>query len=151
MKKFSNYGQSLFEVVIALGLATLIIVAIVSLATNSIRNTSFSRDKTISTRYTQEATEWLRGQRDEDWDAFITNVTFCPAPPYTQCLDTLSWGDCGSCGSDELIENRFTREVSFSDITADSVSMEVKVSWSDSQGSHEVRNSTTLTDWRSQF
>jgi Tfp pilus assembly protein PilV len=150
MKKFLH-GQSLFEVVLALGLATLIIVAIVSLATNSIRNTSFSRDKTLSTRYAQEATEWLRGQRDEDWDTFSANVIFCPAPPYTQCLDTLSWGDCGACASDELIDDRFKREVSFADITADSVSMEVTVYWSDSQGLHEVRNGTTLTDWRSQF
>jgi Tfp pilus assembly protein PilV len=150
VRKFLE-GQSLFEVVLALGLATLIIVAIVSLATNSIRNTSFSRDKTLSTRYTQEATEWLRGQRDEDWDVFTANIIFCPAPPYTQCLDTLSWGDCGACGEDELIENKFKREVSFTEVAADSVSMEVRVYWTDSQGLHEVRNNTSLTDWRSQF
>jgi len=132
-------------------LATLIIVAIVSLATSSIRNTSFSRDKTIATRHAQEATEWLRGQRDEDWDIFSTNVVFCPTPPHVQCFDELIWGDCGSCGSTELIDNRFTREFSFPSVAADSISAEIKVSWSDSQGLHEVRSSTILTDWRSQL
>jgi len=149
--KIGKEGQSLFEVVLALGLATLIIVAIVSLATSSIRNTSFSRDKTIATRHAQEATEWLRGQRDEDWDIFSTNVVFCPTPPHVQCFDELIWGDCGSCGSTELIDSKFTREFSFPSVAADSISAEVKVSWSDSQGLHEVRSSTILTDWRSQF
>jgi len=147
--KIGKEGQSLFEVVLALGLATLIIVAIVSLATSSIRNTSFSRDKTIATRHAQEATEWLRGQRDEDWDIFSTNVVFCPTPPHVQCFDELIWGDCGS--STELIDNRFTREFSFPSVAADSISAEIKVSWSDSQGLHEVRSSTILTDWRSQL
>lgn len=144
-------GQSLFEVVLALGLATLIIVAIVSLATSSVRNTSFSKDKTVATRYAQEITEWLRGQRDEDWDVFSTNILFCPTPPHVQCFDELIWGDCGACSSTELIENKFIREISFTSVAADSISVEIKVSWSDSQGLHEVRSSTILTDWRSQI
>jgi Tfp pilus assembly protein PilV len=150
MKKY-NKGQSLFEVVLALALSTLIIVALVSLVSNSIRNSSYSRNKTYATRYTQEATEWLRGQRDGDWDVFSTNFLFCPTPPHVQCLDTLAWGNCGTCSDTEFIGNIFKREVSFADIEADSVTVEVKTYWSDSQGIHEVRNSTILTDWRTLF
>lgn len=150
MKNY-NEGQSLFEVVLALALSTIIIVALVSLVSNSIRNAGYSRNKTYATRYTQEATEWLRGQRDADWDLFTTNYLFCPTPPQTQCLETLAWGNCGICSDTEFIESLFKREVSFTDIAADSVTVEVKTYWVDSQGTHEVRSSTILTDWRTIF
>jgi hypothetical protein len=150
MKKY-NEGQSLFEVVLALALSTLIIVALVSLVANSIRNSSYSRNKTYATRYTQEATEWLRGERDGDWDVFSTNFLFCPTPPHVQCLDTLAWGNCGICGDTEFVDNIFKREVSFSDIETNSVTVEVATYWTDSQGIHEVRSNTILTDWRTLF
>lgn len=149
MKKY-NRGQSLFEVVLALALTTLIMVALVSLVSNSIKNSSYSRNKTYATRYTQEAYEWLRGQRDGGWDIFMENV-LCPVPPHVQCLDTLAWGDCDTCSDTEFISDLFKREVSFTDIEADSVTVEVKTYWTDAQGVHEVRSSTILTDWRTLF
>jgi len=149
--KIYNKGQSLFEVVLALALSTLIIVALVSLVSNSIRNSSYSRNKTYATRYTQEATEWLRGERDGDWDVFSTNFLFCPTPPHVQCLDTLAWGNCGTCGETEFVDNIFKREISFSDIEADSVTVEATTYWIDSQGIHEVRSNTILTDWRTLY
>lgn len=149
MKKY-NEGQSLFEVILALALTTLIIVALVSVVTNSIKNASYARNKTYATRYTQEATEWLRGQRDTDWDVFYANVIACP-PPYEQCLDTLDWPNCDVCSESEYIGKIFKREVVFSAITSDSVAVEVKTFWTDSQGIHEVRSNTILTDWRAIF
>lgn len=149
MKKYAS-GQSLFEVILALAMATLIMVALVALASSSIKNSGYSRNKTYATRYTQEASEWLRGQRDDDWDSFYTNFTFC-APSYVQCLDTLSWGNCGECVEEEIIDNIFKREVTFFDIAADRTTIEITTYWTDSQGIHEVRNSTILTDWRTLF
>jgi hypothetical protein len=150
MKKYSR-GQSLFEVVLALALATLIIVALISLVSNSIKNSSYSRNKTYATRYTQEAFEWLRGERDGDWEIFRDNFLFCPAPPHVRCLDALAWGDCGSCGDTEFIGNIFKREVSFTETATDSVTVEVRTYWTDAQGVHEARSSTILTDWRTLF
>ncbi len=150
MKKY-NKGQSLFEVILALALTTLIMVALVALVSNSIKNSAYSKNKTYATRHTQAASEWLRGQREEDWDVFSTNFLFCPTPPHVQCLDTFAWGNCGTCSDTEFIDNLFKREVSFSDIATDSVTVEVKTYWLDSDGIHEVRSSTILTDWRSLF
>lgn len=150
MKKY-NKGQSLFEVVLALGLSTLIIVALVSLASNSIKNAAYSRNKTYATRYTQEATEWLRGERDGDWDVFRENIYFCEGQSFVQCLDTLTWRNCGICGDAEFIDTTFKREISFSEIVADSVTVEITTYWTDSQGIHEMRSNTILTDWRTLF
>ena len=150
MKEY-NSGQSLFEVVLALGMATLIMVALVALASSSIKNSGYAKNKTYATRHTQEVMEWLRGQRDGDWDVFSANLNFCPTPPHVQCLETLVWGNCGTCSDTEFIDTIFKREVSFSDIEVDSVTVEITTYWTDSQGIHEVRNSTILTDWRTLF
>src|SRR3990172_5630766 len=104
-------GQSLFEVVLALAIATIIIVAMVALASSAIRNSNFSRNKTLATRFSQEATEWLRGERDADFTVFETRALI---PLY--CLPSLSWASSsiGSCSSgQEIVNSIFRREVTF--------------------------------------
>lgn len=148
MKRKFEKGQSLFEVVLSLAVITLIIVTLVILASNSIRNANFSRNKTLATRHAQEALEWLRGERDEDFDAFHTRAL---TPQY--CLPSLSWDDAsvGSCSSTDFISNTILkREVSFTIVSADNIQAQIVVSWQDAQGDHEVRTTTNLTDWRSQ-
>jgi len=138
-------GQSLFEVVTALGVVTIIIVALVALASNSIHNSNFSRDKALATRYSQEATEWLREERDTNWDIFSSK-----AETPTWCLPSLSWtaASVGNCNGDYLSGTRFQREIFFSLVDAKTVGVQVIVSWQDAKGTHQVNSATTLTDWR---
>jgi Tfp pilus assembly protein PilV len=142
-----NKGQSLFEVVVALAISALIITAIVSLVSNSIRNATFSRNKTLAARYAQEATEWLRGQRDSDMTTFSANIL---TP--TWCFKSLSWVQSGNCASDDFIPaTPLIREVTFSVGLVggkDLVQSDVVVFWTDSQGYHEVRSATNFADWR---
>jgi Tfp pilus assembly protein PilV len=141
-------GQSLFEVVLSLAVITLIIVTLIILASNSIRNANFSRNKTLATRYAQEALEWLRGERDENFDTFSTRAL---TPQY--CLPSLSWDESsiGSCGSSNNISGTILkREVTFSIVSADNILTEILVYWEDAQGDHEVKTTTNFTDWRSQ-
>ena len=70
----SQSGQSLFELVVAIAISALIIVAMVSLAVNSIQNSNFAKNKALASSYAQEAMEWLRGQRDSGVDAFISKA-----------------------------------------------------------------------------
>lgn len=143
-------GQSLFEVVVALAISTLVIIAVVSLAALSIRNTDFSKNKVLASKYAQDATEWLRGQRDTDFEAFYANTI---PSPRTWCLKTLNLNQSGACGASSMIgETVFYREVEFTNgLTSNGqtlVSARVRVYWVDAQGSHEVINSTDFTDWR---
>lgn len=146
-KQGSQSGQSLFEVVVAVGVFALIIAAIVGLATSSIRNTTFTRNNALATRYSQEAVEWLRTQRDTDWSSFHT---YALGVPPTYCLSDLSWADIGDCGSgDSVPETILFRKVDFLDVTDTSVTATIETSWTDSQGTHQVEVSTEFTDWRS--
>lgn len=142
-------GQSLFEVVMALAVVTLITVGIVILATNSIKNSTFSRNKTLSAKYAQEAIEWMRAERDKDISEFLNNVVI---PVY--CLDSLSWSNVDVCSSGEVISNtNLTREASFTTSLISGkniIEAQVTVFWNDSQGYHEVRSTTSFADTREQ-
>ncbi|MFV1917388.1 MAG: hypothetical protein ACC618_02840, partial [Patescibacteria group bacterium] len=106
---FYRKGQSLFEVIFTLAIAALIMVGIVSLAASSIRNSAFSRNNTQATRYVQEASEWLREQRDTDWSVFSGYASSAPGEKW--CLTSLAWpGSSGNCGT-TTIDGTFTREV----------------------------------------
>lgn len=150
-------GQSLFEIVFALGLVSLILVAIVSLSTQSIRNANFSKNNVLATNEAQAATEWLRSQRDQGWTTFLTKAT---APDPTYCLPDLStWPSSGACASNAYVTGStiFKRTVvlnsrdaqpSGGDGTLDTVDAEIIVTWNDSQGFHQVKNQASFTDWR---
>ena len=149
MRRINQEGQSLFEIMLALAVSTLIIVAIVSLASNAIRNTTYSRNKTLATRFSQEATEWLRGERDADFTVFETRALI---PLY--CLPSLSWAtsSIGSCSSgQEIVNSIFRREVTFATSLVNGktlIQAGIKVYWTDGQGQHEVRSVTNFSDWR---
>src|SRR4030043_2346790 len=104
MTKKMEKGQSLFEIVLALAIATLIVVALVALASSAIRNSTFAKNKALATRYSQEATEWLRGERDTNWDIFATK-----ALTPTWCLPSLSWmsASVGTCDNEYISNTLF--------------------------------------------
>lgn len=142
-----NSGQSLFEVVVALAISALVIVALVSLVSNSIRNANFSRNKSEASNYAQEASEWLRGQRDSDVTLFVTN-TLTP----NWCFANLNWNASGNCSSGSVIPGTiFKRSGSFSTSVENGkniVKATILVSWTDSQGTHNVESVTNFSDWR---
>ena len=146
-----NKGQSLFEVVVALAIVTLIVVAIVTLAASSIRNSSYARNKESATRYSQEAAEWLRGQRDNDWVIFASRAALDPG--FTWCLASLVWPPtAGTCSESSYIGDTFFKReatVLYPDpLNLDNIQVDVKTYWIDSQGDHEVKISTFLANWR---
>lgn len=140
-------GQSLFEVVVAIAMSALIIVTIVSLVTNSLRNANFAKNNAQASTYAVQAIEWLRTERDTDIVTFAANVQI---PEW--CFQDLSWTISGACGtSNEIAGTTFLRNGTFSTsvISGKTVYVaDITVSWTDAQGIHQVTNSTDFTDWR---
>ncbi len=143
----TNRGQSLFEVVVALAISALIIVALVALVSSAIRNATYSKNNSLAASFAQEATEWLRGERDNDANTFLANTQ---TPVW--CLPDLNWDIPGTCISENAIPGTpFIRQVSFAVSQAGGktvIEANVTVSWQDSQGSHQVASATNFTDWR---
>lgn len=150
-----NKGQSLFEVVFAIGVSALIITGIVILAANAVSNSTFSKNKTLAGRFTQETVEWLRGERDADWDTFYSYSAYSyPETPETGiwCLPSLDWSlaKVGLCGDSDTIPANtiFYREINFTQIDIGNVESKVVVYWYDGKGFHQVSTVTNFTDWR---
>lgn len=137
----------MFEVVLALFVITMIIVAVVILSTNSISNSLFSKNKTLASRYSQEAVEWLRSERENNFNNFSQ---FADTPTY--CLDGLNFLNTGLCSSDETIPDTtfervlyFTKQVSSGKTIIDAT---VVTTWNDSKGVHSSRSVTSFSDIR---
>jgi Tfp pilus assembly protein PilV len=148
--KYNQKGQSMFEVVFTLAIIALITSAMVLLATFSIKNATYSRNKTLATRYSQDTVEWLREQRDADWLIFYSHI---PSNyPQKNCLisiETDTWPIWTTCGENDNISGTvFKRELEFPNKSANSVTIKIIVSWMDSQGYHEVSSYTDFTDWK---
>lgn len=147
-------GQSLFELLLAIGISALIIVVLVSLVSNALQNSAFSRNETLAARYAESATEWLRGQRDNRIDIFVANAVNVPRSWCLRdaSLTDASWNRHSACGaSDKITGTEFYRQVDFSDTTVSGKRIylaDVTVSWTDSKGTHRVSSTTKFSDWR---
>lgn len=138
-------GQSIFEVVLAVGIVTVVLISIVGLVAVTQRNTNAAKTRAEASRSAQEALEWIRQERDTNWTAFYNRTAI-----NTYCLDTLSWGNSNSCGNNELVTDKgFIREVVFTrDPNPNAVKTEVRVRWTDGQGTHDLRSTTQFTNWK---
>lgn len=80
-----NQGQSLLEVVIALGIIVVVLVGLVRVTTLSVRNTSSSQNEAQTARYGTEVSEWLKNEKDIlGWVSFKDATA--TSHPGTWCL-----------------------------------------------------------------
>jgi Tfp pilus assembly protein PilV len=138
-------GQSIFEIVLAVGVVTVVLVALVALVSTAQKNTTAAKNRSEGTRMIQEAIEWLRYQRDLDWGTFYARTSGNP----TWCLNSLDWNTQSSCTGSQS-GKPFSREVAFTRTPSDpnTVKAAIKVRWVDGQGSHEIKSETYFTNWR---
>jgi Tfp pilus assembly protein PilV len=137
-------GQSFIEVVIALALISIVLITLVAMAALSIRASVFSRNQTEASRYTEQAAEWLRSEKDASWSTFRSHAAI---PNW--CLDSLYWQKQISCsGSDVISGTVFTRSLKFTVNADGSVSADLSTTWIDAQGTHSVPTSLIFTNWQ---
>ncbi|OGY09063.1 MAG: hypothetical protein A2700_02395 [Candidatus Blackburnbacteria bacterium RIFCSPHIGHO2_01_FULL_44_64] len=137
-----NAGQTFVELVIVLAVIGVIVTGVVGVVAISVRNARFSSDQARSSRYAQEAIEWVRQQRDSGW------ASFAARSGRTYCMQDLTWNLSNPCTSTQVIANsNFIREASLTGTDADTITVEVTVSWTDSGGEHSSKLSTILTSW----
>lgn len=141
----------MFELMMAVFITAITLVAIISLVGSSVSNSTFSRDRSEAVRYTNEIAEWLRSERDNDWNAFKNRATSGSGRVY--CMQTTTWPtSSGACGASAVVgTTKFVRELTLiydSAVDPNTVEARVVTTWSDSSGLHESRTSVSLTNWR---
>jgi type II secretory pathway pseudopilin PulG len=143
-------GQSLIEIVVAIGVIVLILVALISAVTTGLRNAEFARNKGQATKYAQQVIEWLRTQRDAGWASFY-DFAGPGGSSRTYCINTLAWPGTGPCSITNVMSgdsfNIFHREVTLSQSSPARVAIRVRVFWEEGQRTSEVTVDTYLTKW----
>lgn len=150
--KYTNHinhqesGQSLVEVIVAVGIIVVTIVGLISSNTLGLNNAQFARNKALAAKYAQEAIEWLRTQRDQNWNTFYTS-----AGTATYCLKTTAWTQRGACATTDVINDQydiFVRQVSLSRPAVDRVIMTVSVSWPEGARTTSISVTSHVTKWK---
>ena len=138
MAKKSEIGQSLLEVMVGLGVTTLVLTSLVSAVVVSVRNARFAKNQSLATKYAQEGIEKVRIYRDQNsWDNFIA----VPGPSGS------------NCGNETLVglsvPSPFTTAIDCVEVDGESDRREVTVtvSWTEAGRTHQSQLTTYLTRW----
>lgn len=137
-------GATLLEIVIAIGLISVILMSLVSLSTKSLSNSTVSREKNQATRFTQETIEWVRQERDASWRTLNEKVD----QNQIWCMPTNSWSTPGACSDQTIANTSFKREVHFNRTNQESLEVTVVTQWYESGNLNESRSATLLTKWQ---
>lgn len=109
-------GQILLELLVAIGVIVVTLVAIAQVSTKALSNSSFSNHQSVATGYSIAGMEWIRSQKDLGWVNINKTGTYC--------LNSLAWNS--SCTP---IANIYTRTAVLSQIPGGQVQVVVTVKW----------------------
>ena len=145
-----NSGFSLIEVLIFISILSIFFVAAISVSVTSLRNMKINEHKIIATRYSQELLDWIRAEREENWDAFHNKSIG------TYCFNELvlsSWPDnmesCLESGSEYSLGSgiQYKRETNLSQISDTQVKINIITEWQELGNTYSVPINTVVAIW----
>lgn len=105
-------GQTIIEVVVALGAAVIILTAMILVILTSLGNSEQGTSESLATYYAEQGMELMRQMKENNWTIFSTlNGNYCMAESCTTLTNQA--GSCGpkspSCAVN--VANKYIREV----------------------------------------
>lgn len=147
-------GQTILETVIAATLIAVAVVAAISLSTNTQKETSYSRDLSIATKYNSQVVDWVRSVRNDlGWAAFYDKIdgdstaTYCLSaiPDLSVSFLTLPVSNQVDCKATPIGSSLFYRLAQFSIIDTDTIELKVTTYWPGNT-EHVASTETTITN-----
>ena len=138
-------GFSLIEVLVFISVASVFFITAISVGTYTLKNMKQDEYKLRATRYAEELNEWLRGEKEKDWDVFYgyaNNNTYCfnstslsfPAVP----------GNNPCSANDFSLEGLFKRSMILSQ-SGNKVITKINVSWNEGGNTFTVPLNTVYS------
>lgn len=148
IKKSKSF--TLIEVLVFTTILSLFFVVAAAVVIISLHNMKISEHKILATRYAQEALEWLRSQKEVDWNQFILRDNPSGLGT-TYCINTLNWNTVSSCTTYGLgTPAIFKREVKLTNQSGTPVTqikIEIVVSWQEVGESYRVPINSLFSVW----
>ncbi len=144
----NNKGFSLIEVLVFLTILSLVFITAAVVSTISIKNSKSAENRILATRYGEELMDWLRGQKEAGWAAFLSQygLDTNPNTDRVYCFDTepvTQTGTSGVCAGYLIITNGpttiFKRQVTLRyDNSLNRVNVQVNSLWNEAGNSLSV-------------
>ncbi|HLC93672.1 MAG TPA: hypothetical protein VJG85_01525 [Patescibacteria group bacterium] len=148
-------GIGLIETIAALGVATIVVTSIVSLAVYTLRSSTNSKLMILGTKYATEEIEKLRALRDSSasWADFYDAVDGCAVQCYVSSSLAVNSGvESIATGGSENMQRYFwvtsTNPPTPFDISDGILRMNVSVTWNVGNSSKHTYIYTDLSNWR---
>lgn len=153
----NNQGFTLVEIVVATGIVMMTLVGISAGVTFAIKNSRYSKEKSLSVRYAQESIEMLRNQRDTlGWDGFIQaleiqngqvqNYCLSSIPTTTEDFIRLNQGLIEQCHNQKIPDTPFVRSLNIQR-NNDQLNVTSNVTWSNGDENYNSELVTSLHKW----
>lgn len=143
-------GQSLVEVVVGVGMMSLLLVALLALISLSVKNSRVAKNRAQAVFLAQEGIELMRTYRDFGWQEF-----FLHADGNDYELNDVWTVDAGGlsttgCDQENLIYEGsiYSRCVNLDASGTDLVKVAVTVYWHEGSKNNRVLQSTNLSIWK---
>jgi len=143
----SKKSFTLIEVLIFVTILSLFFVAAAAITIASLRNLKVQEHKILATRYAEELLEWLRGEKEADWNQFTTH-----SGPYcfnSSPIQMSNWPTSGNCPTGSFLNNLYKREVTLNPQGSPpyQVNVSITVLWQELGQTYQVPINTVFTVW----
>lgn len=144
MSKTSLRGQTILEVLLAVMLITITFVGLYALSSSSIKQTSYSRNLSLASTYSSEASDWLYDAKrvygyqalaakfDGDSGA-ATTVTYCLdlLPATSELFEAMVPASCTS--ADRIADTIYLRSmtIDLSELALNTIHATITTTWED--------------------
>lgn len=145
-------GFTLIEVLVFVSIISVFFVIVASLATVALHNIAITQRKIIATRYAEEMQEWLRYQKDANWNTFATKASnlgtnYC----FNSQLSDGVWPQSDICPTTGILELSSVNKIYSRKVTLTSINQQVNVvitvSWNDGISTSQTVINTTFAPW----
>lgn len=144
-----RFGQSLIEVIVSVGIAVILAIALISAGLISNKAARSARNNTQATKLTEQAIEQIRVFRDRQGYGALTNEPTCyliNMPGADPATWTLTTSGCPQTITQGNVD--FSRKLTIVDgASANTKLITATVTWADSGGTQTVTSQTILSLW----
>lgn len=147
-QELKKSGFSLIEVLIFITVISLFFVSAAAVVSVVVKNMKVNEHKILGTRFAQEAVEWLRSEKEVDWNAFAERAP-SSGTPVEYCLNSLAWN---SMPCDYSLKTLYQRTVTLKSIESVGgykyqVDVSVLVKWNEPGRAYSIPINTTFSIW----
>ena len=147
-KNMKIKGFTLIEVLIATSIISVVFTTLVSIVATSLRDTTTNTKRIIGTHMSDALQEWIRSERDSDWDTFTTKTgKWCFNDEAVAAWPAMTIANNDACpyftGSNNFAYKRIATITQDGDV----YKSKIEFFWQDVNNTNTVTNETYYSQW----